>query len=344
MPRGGAHFTGEELDCVLAQYELGRILETHTLATGNRRSPKKVVVTQNGTFLLKRRARGRDDIYHVSFAHSVQTFLKERGFPVAGLVTTRDNSTVLQLEGHTYELFNFMPGSRFDGSLEAVRDAGRQMARMHQHFGDFVCGWQPLKRTYHDAFAVRSRLRTIGSEKGPHEPGKGWGTLACELARCYAVASERVNALGFDTWPHQIVHGDWHPGNMLFQKGKVTCVLDFDSAKMAPIVTEVGNGVLQFSIVSGRPNPAEWPDYLDQQKLRGFLAGYKSTRPLDEVLLRSLPDLMIEILIAEAVTPIAATGYFANVSGLDFLKMILRKCRWIEDNRSALLDDVLAKG
>ena len=53
---------------------------------------------------------------------------------------------------------------------------------------------------------------------------------------------------------------------------------------------------------------------------------------------------MIEILIAEAVMPIAATGYFGRVSGLDFLKMILRKCRWIEDNRGALLDDVLAKG
>jgi Ser/Thr protein kinase RdoA (MazF antagonist) len=344
MPRGGAHFAGEELERVLAQYELGRMLETHTLTTGNRRSPKKMLVTDGGKFLLKRRARNKDDVYHVGFAHSVQMFLGQRGFPVAAPVPTRDHTTVLRLDGHTYEVFHFMPGSRFDGSLEAVNDAGRQLARMHEHFGDFTCGWQPFKRTYHDSFAVRSHLRTIGSEKGPHEPGKGWAGIASELGRLYTEASGRVNALGFDTWPGQIVHGDWHPGNMLFADGKVTCVLDFDSAKLAPVVTDVANGALQFSIMGGRPNPTEWPDQLDRRKLRAFTGAYTKQRSLDDTLLAAVPDLMIEILIAEAAAPIAATGRFEHLAGLDFLKMIVRKCRWIDDNRADLLDDLLAKG
>ena len=152
-----------------------------------------------------------------------------------------------------------MPGSRFDGSLDAVCDAGRQLARMHEYFGDFACGWQPLKRTYHDAFEVRSHLRTIGVEKGPHEPGKGWGTIASELGRFYGRAGERVNALGFEAWPHQIVHGDWHPGNMLFAGGKVTCVLDFDSAKMAPVVTDVGNGDSSFRLSGAGRIPPTGP-------------------------------------------------------------------------------------
>ncbi|MBE0536706.1 MAG: phosphotransferase [Phycisphaerae bacterium] len=344
MSRGGAHFTGEELERVLAQYNLGRVQETHTLATGNRRSPKKILVTERGTFVLKRRARGKDDMYHVAFAHSIQTFLQKKGFAVSPLAATHDNTTVLRLDGHTYELFHFVPGSRFDGSVEAVRDAGRQLARMHEYFDDFACGWQPLKLTYHDSFSVRSHLRTIGSEQGPHTPGKGWGACASALSAFYNAASGCVNGLGFNAWPHQIVHGDWHPGNMLFAEGKVTCVLDFDSAKMAPMVTDVANGTLQFSIVGGRANPAEWPDHLDREKLRAFVSGYINRRPLEEAMLRSLPDLMVEILVAEAVTPIAATGYFGHLSGLDFLKMILRKCRWIDDNRAILLDDVFAKG
>ncbi len=344
MPRGGAHFAGEELEHVLAQYELGRIHQTHTLTTGNRRSPKKILVTDQGTFLLKRRARGKDDVYHVSFAHSVQTFLAQRGFPVAALATTRDNATVLRLDGHTYELFRFMPGSRFDGSTEGARDAGRQLARMHELFGSFACGWQPMKRTYHDSFTVRSNLRTIGSERGPHEPGRGWAQIASELQHYYCDASRRVNEMGFDAWPHQIVHGDWHPGNMLFSAGKVTCVLDFDSTKMAPVMTDLANGALQFSIVGGTPNPSQWPDHLDRLRLRAFVQGYNEHRPFEQVPLKATPDLMIEILIAEAATPVAATGSFEHLCGLDFLKMIVRKCRWIDDNRTSLLDDVFAKG
>jgi len=344
MPRGGAHFAGEELERVLGQYDLGRIKETHTLTTGSRRSPKKILVTDRGEFLLKRRARGKDDVYHVGFAHSVQIFLQERGFPVAALVSTRDRTTVLRLDGHTYEMFRFMPGSRFDGTIDAVRDAGRQLAQMHMHFGDFACGWQPLKRTYHDSFAVRTHLRTIGAEQGPHEPGRGWAAMASELARSYVDAGNSVNGFGFDEWPHQIVHGDWHPGNMLFVEGKVACVLDFDSATMAPVVTDLANGALQFSITGGRPDPAEWPDHLDSTKLRAFIDAYKLQRPICDSLLRAVPALMIEVLIAEAVRPIAATGRFEHLAGLDFLRMILRKCRWIDDNREILLQHLLSKG
>jgi len=50
---------------------------------------------------------------------------------------------------------------------------------------------------------------------------------------------------------------------------------------------------------------------------------------------------MTETLIAEAVLPIAATGYFGNLAGADFLKMILRKCLWIKKHRQSLNDAVM---
>jgi hypothetical protein len=65
---------------------------------------------------------------------------------------------------------------------------------------------------------------------------------------------------------------------------------------------------------------------------------------LPQEMLEALPDLMIEIMIAEAVLPIAATGSFGHLSGIDFLKMILRKCRWIDENRKSLQNDIFGKG
>lgn len=344
MSSGGAHFTAKELTAVLGQYHIGKVEQTLTLATGNKRSPKKIVVTDRGRFLLKRRAKGKGDIYHVGFAHSVQMFLANCGYPVAEIVATRDDNTVLNMDGYTYEMFCFMPGGRFDESQASACDAGRQLAKMHDHFVDFVCGWQPLKRTYHDSSAVRGHLDRISAERGPHKPGGGWAPIAGELKSLYDASSETVNGLGFADWPDQIVHGDWHPGNMLFVDGKVSCVLDFDSAKIAPVVTDLANGALQFSIVAGRPNPKDWPAYLDGQKLNAFIGGYKQLHRLGDEMLRAIGDLMIEIMIAEAVMPIAATGFFGHLSGLDFLEMILRKCRWIDDNRQSVDKDIIGKG
>ena len=57
---------------------------------------------------------------------------------------------------------------------------------------------------------------------------------------------------------------------------------------------------------------------------------------LDKHKLNSLLDLMVETMIAEAVLPIAATGFFGSLRGTDFLRMILRKARWIDTNRQTL--------
>ncbi|MHC4573440.1 MAG: phosphotransferase enzyme family protein [Planctomycetota bacterium] len=340
MPRGGAHFSGEELAQVLSHYDVGVIHQARPLSAGSRRAPKVVIISEQGKFLLKRRPKGKDDLYRVAFAHAVQNHLAQRGFPVTALVATRDeNNTILQLDNHIYTLFKFVTGVRYDGSAEATADAGRQLAKLHTHLADFASEWKPLRGSFHDSSMVRRHLKMAGAKKGAR-PDKKVQDAAEDLMTIYNSCSVRVSELGFDSWSEQVVHGDWHPGNMLFARRRLVAVLDFDSTKLAAPVTDLANGMLQFSIVGGRPNPADWPAYLDQAKLVQFFGGYQLVIKLDENQFDSLLDLMIETMIAEAILPVAATGFFGNLSGLDFLKMIQRKCRWIDKNRKALAEAV----
>jgi homoserine kinase type II len=336
MPRGGAHFSSQELARVLSHYDTGIIHEVKALSVGNRRVPKAVITSEQGKFVLKRRLRGRDDPYRVAFAHAVQSHLADQSFPIAPLVPTRDeDNTVLQLNNHIYEFFKFVTGVRYDGSAEATADAGRQLAAFHHHLADFASQWKPPKGSFHDSSTVRRHLKTVASDERT-APKKKMHATAEALLAFYNESSIRVNKLGFDSWPEQVVHGDWHPGNMLFSRRRVTAVLDFDSVKVAPAVTDLANGMLQFSIVGGRPNPADWPDYFDEAKLIHFLTGYREIAPLQRSELRCLLDLMIETMIAEAVLPIAATGFFGHLSGYDFLAMIQRKADWLNHHRKEL--------
>lgn len=336
MPRGGAHFSSEELARVLSHYDVGVINEVKPLSAGSRRVPKVMVTSEKGKFLLKRRRRGKDDIHRVAFAHAVQTYLAKKRFPVAVLVPTRaGDTTILQLNNHVYEFFEFVTGARYDGSPQATIDTGRYLAKLHRCLSDFVCEDKFLTGSFHDSTIVRRHLRTVGSAKTA-EASKELRAVAGALLSFYNDASIRVSKHGFDSWQQQVVHGDWHPGNMLFSGHKLTAVVDFDSVSIAPPVTDLANGMLQFSIVGGRPNPADWPDYFDQAKLLQFLNGYRQVAKLDRKKLRSLLDLMVETMIAEAVLPIAATGFFGNLSGLDFLKMIRRKAEWLNNHRTRL--------
>ncbi len=336
MPRGGAHFSSEELAQVLSHYDIGVIHQVTHLSAGSKRTPKLVIVSEQGKFLLKRRRHGKDDLYRVAFAHAVQTHLSAHSFPVTSIIPTCDEKkTILQLDNHIYELFRFVSGTRYDGSNEATVEAGLYLAKFHQYLGDFASQWEPLKGSFHDSSSVRRYLKMVGADKQSASRDELRKTAEV-LMRLYNDSSVHVNELGFDSWPQQVVHGDWHPGNMLFSDRKLEAVLDFDSVKVAPTVTDLANGMLQFSIVGDRPNPADWPDYLDQAKLIQFLNGYRQVIAFDENKLASLVDLMIETMIAEAVLPVATTGFFGGLGGLDFLKMIRRKTEWLNENRQML--------
>jgi Ser/Thr protein kinase RdoA (MazF antagonist) len=337
MTRSGAHFSSQELARVLSHYDIGIIERVAPLIAGNVRAPKLVITTDKGVFLLKRRPHGKDDPLRVAFAHQVQRHLAAARFPLAPLITTRDEeSTMLCLDKHLYELFHYIAGHRYNGSPRQTHDAGLELARFHAALHGAQFSYVPGQQTFHDAKHVRRHLHHLAHTKSSPE----YQILLDRIETLYHIASRAVNTAGFRDWPSQIIHGDWHPGNMLFSDNRIVAVLDFDSAKYAPPAIDVANGALQFSIVSGRPNPADWPAYLDQAKLSQFLAGYRTTGSLPSGPLSVIIDLMIETLIAEAVEPVAATGFFGNLSGFEFLRMIHRKCCWLDENRNILLDAI----
>jgi len=342
MPRGGANFASEELVRVLSHYDVGVVHRVRSLPAGNRRAPKVIVHADKGTFLLKRRPRGRDDMNRVAFAHAVQRHLAARGFPVTSLVATSDeHKTVLNVDNHIYELFAFVTGSRCDGSAEATTDAGRHLAHLHVCLRDFAHDYEPFQGSFHDSATVRQHLQMIRTDKRTGSLQRAAAVTESLVIR-YDRSSNRVDRVGYASWKRQVIHGDWHPGNLLFSDRKVVGVVDFDSIRIAPPVTDLANGMLQFSILGVSPDPAQWPDALDQERLLQFLAGYREVVPLSKHKLYGLVDLMIEAMVAEAVLPVAATGFFGDHSGLDFLRMIVRKTKWLRRHRKELTETMLA--
>ena len=156
------------------------------------------------------------------------------------------------------------------------------------------------------------------------------------LTDIYGRCCREVNELGLPRWRMQIVHGDWHPGNMLFKDRRVAAVLDYDAARFQPRVIDLANGSLQFSITGGGSDLSHWPVHLDEGRFRRFMNGYISVDPVSPDELAAVPKLMCESLIAEAALPIAATGSFGRYKGHAFLEMIRRKADWILCNTGML--------
>jgi homoserine kinase type II len=326
---------------VCSRYDIGVIESIKEFRRGSGRAPKVVLKTDKGRYLLKRRAVGRDTPARVRFTHAIQLHLAQRRFPLPRLIGTRtDNSSLLILGDQIYELFEFIPGENYDGSLDATADAGRALGFFHRLLGNFTYpDFNPPAASFHNAGGLDDHLAEIARKL----PDAAATAVLKRLKVSYADAAQRVEAMGYPHWPHQIVHGDWHPGNMLFRGSRVAAVIDYDTARRCPRVIDIANGALQFSITMSGHNPEAWPPGLDEGRYKRFCRGYESVKDcvVSTAELEAMPWLMIEALIVEAAVPIAATGSFAGLSGIAFLRMVDAKTAWLQQHAARLTSLVL---
>jgi homoserine kinase type II len=297
-----------------------------------------VITAETGKFLFKRRARGRDELDKVTFTHCIQETLAAKAFPLPALVPTRQGKTILVLKDGVYEMFQYVDGTGYDGSVRATRSAGRTLASYHTLLADFHTDFRPPTGSYHDADGIRQAVSTTVSALplDSRPPGEVVTAVSQWLAESYRFCGEHADQAGLPDWPEQIVHGDWHPGNMLFRDQAVAAVVDYDAARLQQRVIDLANGALQFSIIGGGDDTTVWPDHVDLPRFGAFMAGYGEVCPPSAGERRAVPFLMCEAMIAEAVLPIAATGSFGRISGFAFLTMVQRKVAWILKHISEL--------
>ncbi|HKQ50048.1 MAG TPA: phosphotransferase [Phycisphaerae bacterium] len=334
-------FVAAELAIVLSHYDLGIVTDIVEFPKGSHAAAKVVVTTTKGRFLLKRRPRGKEDPYRVAFAHALQNFLAHKHFPLPHLIGTRENNnSMLKIEDSIYEVFEFIEGVHYDGGLVPTYEAGKTLGLYHKLIQDYHPEYDPPPGHYHDAKGVHEAFDRMAPilEKLPSATGREREVahVVATVRKAYASAARAVNELGLAGWQTQIVHSDWHPGNMIFDRGHVAAVIDYDAARVAARVVDIANGCLQFSMVTGGRDVTAWEDRTDTARSRRFLRGYDEMNVVSQAELAAVPFLMQEALIAQTVPRIMKSGTFAGLDGFLFLQTVIRKIEWLQANRAEL--------
>jgi len=188
---------------------------------------------------------------------------------------------------------------------------------------------------------VISELESVLARNESHERLRGIDETVAFLLSQYTKAHAFIEASDFSTYPSCVVHGDWHPGNTLYKDGEIIAVIDFDSLRKSPRITDIANGVLQFSIRMGDAEDVDrWPETFRGHTIRSMVQSYNqfSTIPLSDAERSIIPSLMVEALIAESIIPIHSTGSFGRICGSSFLRMVERKLRWLEPRAGRVIE------
>ncbi len=202
------------------------------------------------------------------------------GIPLQRVLPTAEGALAADVGGRTARVLTWLDGDLVLDSPQTPAlfgDAGRMLGRLNHALADFD----------HPA-ADRDLAWDL-----PHLPDlRPHATDPLHLELIDRFAAETVPAL--TALPHQVIHNDGHPGNLLVDPARpdaVAGILDFGDATRSPRVCDLA--VALAYLVPDAPRP--WPDY------DAFLDGFETVVRLTDGERAELPMLVAARTIMRTV-------------------------------------------
>ncbi len=205
----------------------------------------------------------------VAFEAAVLGFLFDARFPVPRLVLAIDGRPWTEVAGRPAMLFAFAPGEAVDragAGPDRCRRVGEQLGRLHELSAGFT-----------------------GERENPFGPARAaaWmaeieaspGIDAEARAALPLLREELAAAARLPSSPRGLCHGDLFIDNVLWVGDRVSYVLDWEMACIAPFAYDLAVAIDAWCFTD-RHEPA---------RVRALIEGYRSRRRLDAATVEALP-------------------------------------------------------
>lgn len=274
-----------ELAAVLCRYpQIPRAGRVVTRMTGGSNTAPWLITTKNDSYVLRRLPEHLGP-KRARFAAAVHDHAARTTDVVPAVVANRDGDLVTEHTGHQYLLVQCALGSPLPQSAPTPaqsRRLGDVLGRLHRRLRELPApAGAPRQRVPTDlAAGIRAAAAAHEHPGCPHRSTRR--VLAVKLRRAQALRTGDLVVLR--ALPVALVHGDFHPGNVLTVDGRVSAVLDFDLARLAPPAYELARALLYCTHPAG-------PASVYAPRVTAFLTGYLAAAPLSLHELATMAEL-----------------------------------------------------
>jgi Ser/Thr protein kinase RdoA (MazF antagonist) len=290
-PRDGAVRREEVLEA-LRRFGIAEA-RVRVVPRGSKRAPKFLVEHRGERLLLKRRRPNGGAASDVGA--EIQAALAERGFRVPAIRRDLEGRSVAVVGGSAWELVEFVEGARYPRTVGAGSSAGAMLATLHRVL-ETMRTPGTRSASFHDSPLVRRTLEGVAEDAAASLHADRLRRVR-RFADRYEQAAARVRPI-WPEIPRSLLHGDFHPGNLLFDGDSVVAVLDWEAVREDASLAEFASAAFHFSLPSGLlAENAPPPEGLRLDLLAAFAAGFGG---VPAGLGPATVELTMEAAIAEA--------------------------------------------
>lgn len=286
---------------VLQHYDVG-LFRRHKRIPHGYVSDNWWVETTTGQFFLRRRHASLRKPRQIRAQHKLIKYLRNAGFPVAEVISTRYNHTFVELESHIYELHRYINGELCDVERQMHWAlAAHTLAWYHQAVAEFDHPALHRSRQRYGPKTLAGIFERIMKNWG-HQVDHRLNALLSELAA--HTKDLMVQFSSFGALPKLIIHGDYHAENLILRDDKVVGVVDFDHAHRCFRAMELAEALIFFATErSQRFKHIVYSGFLNLDQVRRFVEIYCATVPLTKAEIQALPHLIRTVWLCAALDP-----------------------------------------
>lgn len=298
------------------------------MARGSNAAPW-LIAARRGSYVLRRLPENLGP-ERALFAATVHDHAARTMDVVPAVVANIDGDLITEHAGHHYLLTHHVPGSPFPLSAPTpaqCHQLGDVLGRLHQRLRELATPDEAPRQRVPDDPTIGLHAALAAHERPgcPHTSTRK--ILAAKQRRARALRADDLAVLR--ALPVALVHGDFHPGNVLVLDGHVSAVLDFDLARLAPAAYEVVRALLYCTHPAG-------PASVYSPRVTAFFTGYLTAAPLSRHELGTMAGLFETTQILDTHGLALCEGVPPGLLAFGHARFAL--LYWLRHNISTLTD------
>ena len=350
-------------EIVCEHYDLGELTSAVRIYKGYVNVTNDIHILKDGQirqYILRIYREGTQE-KKIRFEHELIKELNTRGFVLAPhLVETKYQSTYVKLSKHCVgcqkeifiAVYQYLSGEdkySWDNPMctfAELSNAAEVLASYH----NTVFGWQDTMNWKEpDIIDQISHMWTIWKAYTDSSNDSVFDRYfqkhVNNLIESVEQTSNSIERTVYESLPHLIIHGDFHPGNLKFQDDTIVGLFDFDWSMMDARCFDVGLAMFYFCTAWGGKSDGDLLVDRVEQFLNAYQACTQVMNPL-EALSNAELQYLPQIIIAGSLYVLHWTisEYYTILPDpeeyLRYLKHGVRSINWFKHNRSKLTEVV----